>query len=65
MDELTFAQRDELEASRQAKRREVVERLARVLAKEFSVDELRFIWTFPGDAVRIEAFEQARTRTRR
>jgi hypothetical protein len=49
----------------QAKRRECVERLSKVLAKEFSLEELRLIQYDRGDAIRIEAFEIARTETRR
>lgn len=60
----TFAEQDRIAAARQEKRVEVVERLAKVLAREFSLDELRFIWTFPADAVRIEAWEQARLRAK-
>jgi hypothetical protein len=65
MNELTFAERDRLEADRQAKRRECVERLAKVLAREFSLNELKLIQNDRGDAIRIEAYEIARTRTRR
>ncbi len=60
----TFAEQDRIAAARQAKRRECVERLATILAKEFSFDELRFIHGFDFDAIRIEAYEQARLRTR-
>ena len=60
----TFADLDRIAAARQAKRRECVERLAKILAKEFDLDELRFIWTFDYDAIRIEAFEIARTKAR-
>lgn len=65
MKELTFAELDQLEAERQAKRRECVERLAKILAKEFSLNELRLIQNDRGDAIRIEAFEIARAKTRR
>jgi hypothetical protein len=56
---------DRLERERQAKVRECVERLAKILATEFDLDELRFISTFDYDAIRIEAFELARTKARR
>lgn len=61
----TFAEMDRIEASRQAKRRECVERLATILAKEFDLDELRFIYNFDFDAIRIEAYEQARLKAGR
>jgi len=61
----TFAQLDALEAERQAKRRELVDRLTRVLAKELSLAEIKFVWNYPGNAVLIEAFERARTETKR
>ena len=64
MEELTFAQLDKLEADRQAKRRECVERLARILAKEFTLNELKFIQNYPGDALRIESYEIARVKAR-
>jgi hypothetical protein len=63
MREMTWAELDRLEADRQAKRRECVERLAKILAKEFSLNELKLIQNDRGDAIRIEAFEIARTRT--
>jgi hypothetical protein len=56
---------DRIAAARQAKRRECVERLSKILAKEFDLDELRFIATFDYDAIRIEAYEIARTKARR
>jgi hypothetical protein len=40
--DMTFEQLDQLDAERQAKARECVERLAKVLAREFSFQELRF-----------------------
>jgi hypothetical protein len=63
MREMTWAELDRLEADRQAKRRKCVERLAKILAKEFSLNELKLIQNDRGDAIRIEAFEIARTRT--
>jgi hypothetical protein len=64
MREMTWAELDRLEADRQAKRRECVERLAKILAKEFSLNELKLIQNDRGDAIRIEAFEIARTKAR-
>jgi hypothetical protein len=61
---MTWAELDRLEADRQAKRRECVERLAKILAKEFSLNELQLIQNDRGDAIRIEAFEIARTKAR-
>ena len=61
----TWADVDRIAAARQEKRRECVERLARILAKESDLDELRFIATFDFDAIRIEAFEAARSKARR
>jgi hypothetical protein len=64
MTEMTFQDLDRLEADRQVARRDCIERLARVLAKEFSLTELRLIQNDPGDAVRIEAYEIARSKVR-
>jgi hypothetical protein len=64
MEELTFAQLDKLEADRQAKKREVTERLAKILAKEFSLNELRFIQFGFGASILIEAFEIARSKAK-
>ena len=63
---LTFAQLDALEAERRAKRRDCVERLAKILAKEFSLNELRFIWgsALPPSPILVESFEIARTKAR-
>jgi len=63
MTEMTFAELDRLEAERQAKVRELVEKLATVLAREFSFQELRFIRGWSNGAILIEAFEIARSRT--
>jgi hypothetical protein len=60
----TWADVDRIAAARQEKRRECVERLGRILAKEFDLDELRFIQTFELDAIRIEAFEIARSKAK-
>jgi hypothetical protein len=64
MEGLTFAQLDQLERERQQKRRELVERLAKVLAREFTLVELKFIQNYPGDALRIESYEIARMEAR-
>jgi hypothetical protein len=61
----TFAQLDALERDRQAKRVEVVDRLTRLLSREFSLAEIRFIWNYPSNAILIESFERARTETKR
>jgi hypothetical protein len=60
----TWADVDRIAAARQAKRRECVERLAKILAREFDLGELRFIHTFDFDAIRIEAYEIARTKAK-
>jgi hypothetical protein len=60
----TWADVDRIAAARQAKRRECVERLSKILAKEFDLDELRNITTFDYDAIRIEAYEIARNNAR-
>lgn len=65
MTALSFAEQDRREAERQAKRRDCVGRLAALLAEEFSLDELRLMWNDVGNAILIESFEIARTRTRR
>lgn len=57
----TFAERDRIEASRQAKRRECVERLARILVEEFDFYELQFVQGFEFDSIRTESYEIART----
>ena len=60
----TWADVDRIAAARQAKRVECVERLTKILAREFTLDELRFITTFDFDQIRIEAFEAARSRAK-
>jgi hypothetical protein len=62
--EPTFAQQDQLEAERRAKRVEVVERLSKILAKEFSLNELRFAQHFQGGSIVNESFEIARSKAR-
>jgi hypothetical protein len=63
---LTFAEIDRRAAAREAKRVECVERLAKILGKEFALDELRFIWAFgmPPSPIIVQAFEEARSRTK-
>lgn len=61
----TWADIDRIAAARQAKRRECVDRLAKILIKEFDFDELRFIATFDFDAIRIEAYEIARSQAKK
>ena len=63
MERPTFAEQDRIAAAREEKRRECVERLAKILSKEFDCQELVFIWT--NDAVRVEAWEQARLRAKK
>lgn len=41
--DVSFAEMDRLEAERRAKARDLVERLAKALSREFSYQELRFI----------------------
>jgi hypothetical protein len=68
MQEMTWADIDKLEADRQAKRVECVERLTKVLAREFSLAELKFVQYYGGAPVGpivLEAFERARVETRR
>jgi hypothetical protein len=62
--DVSFAEMDRQAADRQAKRVELVEKFSKVLAKNFSLNELKFIWNFPADAIRIEAYEIARTKAR-
>jgi hypothetical protein len=66
MEGLTFAEIDRRAAAREGKRVECVERLSKVLAKEFDLDELRFIWGYgmPPSVIIVQAFEEARSRTK-
>jgi len=64
MTEMTWEDVDRLERDRQAKARELVERLGAVLAREFSFQEIRFIRGWANGALLIEAFEIARTKAR-
>lgn len=61
----TWADVDRIAAARQSKRVECVQRLSKGLAKEFTLDELRFIHTFDFDAIRNEAYEIARTKAKK
>jgi hypothetical protein len=62
-----FAEQDSIRATQEAKRIEVVERLEKILSREFDGDEIRFIWTYGGipSAILVQAFEEARTKARR
>lgn len=64
MTEMTWQDVDRLEAERKQKIRDCVERLAKVLAREFDFEEIRLI-QYGGDAILIEAFEIARTKARK
>jgi hypothetical protein len=66
MTELTWDDVDRFERERQAKVRECVERLGKILAKEFSVNELKLIWNYGGipSPIIVEAFEIARLKAR-
>jgi hypothetical protein len=57
---LTFAELDKLKAEREAKKRELVDRLTKLLVQNVDFSELRFAWYCEGDAIRIEAYERAR-----
>jgi hypothetical protein len=63
MERPTFEEMDRIAVARANKRAECVERLSKLLVKEFDADEVRFIWNFgPGipSVILIEAFERAR-----
>jgi uncharacterized protein YgbK (DUF1537 family) len=62
----TFAKQDRIAAAREAKRVEVVERLAKILVREFDGDEIRFIWTYGGipSSILVQSFEEARARAK-
>jgi hypothetical protein len=58
-----FEQQDRVRAAQEAKSRECVERLSRILAKEFDFEELKFCWGYGGlfpSSILVEAFELAR-----
>lgn len=56
----TWADVDRIAADREAKKRELVDRLTALLVKNFDTGELRFAWFCESDAIRIEAYERAR-----
>ena len=58
--EMTFRDLDALRAEREAKKRELVDRLTKLLVQNFDFTELRFAWYCEGDAIRVEAYERAR-----
>jgi hypothetical protein len=64
--ELTWEDLDRFERDRQAKVRECVERLSKILVKEFTVNELKLIWNYGGipSPIIVEAFEIARLKAR-
>lgn len=64
MTELTWADIDRMNAEREAKRRDVVERLSRILSKEFSVGELRFLFSLDEPALVTEAVEIAKSKAK-
>jgi len=66
MTEMTWQDVERIETARQAKGRECVERLSKLLIKEFDVDEVRFMWNYGGmpSPILVESFEIARTRAR-
>jgi hypothetical protein len=67
MPELTWQDLDRLEAERKAKIRDCTDRLVKILAKEFSFNELQLITSnaLGMNALHIEAFELARQNTKR
>jgi hypothetical protein len=58
--EMTWADIDRLNAEREAKKVELVERLTKVLVREFNFSEIKFIRGIEFDSIRVEAFERAR-----
>ncbi len=63
----TFEEQNRIAAAQEAKRIEVTERLATILGEEFSLNELRSIWSYGGSipsSIIVTAFEEARTRTK-
>jgi hypothetical protein len=64
---MSFEEQNRIAAARELKRIEVAERLATILGKEFTLNELRFIWSYGGSipsSIIVTAFEEARTRTK-
>jgi hypothetical protein len=67
MEELTWQQIDQRARDLEAKKQECLERLTRILSKEFSRNELRLIWASgPGipSALVVQGFESARAKAR-
>jgi hypothetical protein len=60
MPELTWADLDRLEAEREVKKRELIDRLTRLYAKNLSFDELLFCRGYSYGHIFTEAYEAAR-----
>jgi len=58
----TFAERDALERDRQAKKRELTDRLAKLYEKHFTFNELNFARGYEYGVVLNEAYEIARSK---
>ena len=58
----TFAEQDRIQAAREAKAAECIERMERALLREFDASELYFVWTYGGVDLPIvrEAIQRAR-----
>jgi hypothetical protein len=52
------------EADRAAKKRDLTDRLAKILSKEFNFNELQFLFRLDHEALRTEAYEIARVKVR-
>jgi hypothetical protein len=67
MGERTFADIDEVNAARKAKRAECIERLERILLREFDAAELLFVWAVDGPDLSLvkQAIQNARQNARR
>jgi hypothetical protein len=69
MSEMTWQELHRIEAAREAdraaKKRDLTDRLAKILAKEFNFNELQFLFRLDHEALRTEAFEIARVKARR
>jgi hypothetical protein len=67
MEEVTWQQIDQRNRDLERKKVELTERLTEVLSKEFSLSELKLLWSagpgFPS-ALLVGAFEAARTKAR-
>jgi hypothetical protein len=66
MSEMTWADIDRANAARAAKQTECIERLERILLREFDAAELGFIWTYNGPALSMvkQAIQNARAKAR-